>query len=93
MKPFAVAASTFCLSALFLLHAYAESAEPGIQGRAIGNTIFDSLDQTDRGSVHMREIEQFRESVFLGMDAYDDRRVTYGEFSSWDPVFSRVAAD
>lgn len=65
--------------------------EPGIEGRRVAETIFVSMDPSSRGYVTMGEIEQFRDSAFLGMDYDGDGRVIYDEFASWDPGFARVA--
>ncbi|GAB5509067.1 MAG: hypothetical protein Rhims3KO_04680 [Hyphomicrobiales bacterium] len=93
MKPLSHALVAACLLALIPAAAQAQSAEPGIEGRVVGNAIFDTMDLAGRGAVHMGEIEDFRATVFLGMDSNEDFRVTYEEFSMWDPGFSQVAAE
>ncbi|AGI69193.1 hypothetical protein OAN307_c37340 [Octadecabacter antarcticus 307] len=65
--------------------------EQGIEGRAVGETIFDSLDANRRATIHVGDIEKFRASVFSGMDYDTNGKVTYTEFSGWDPGFARVA--
>jgi hypothetical protein len=67
------------------------NAELGIEGRAVGETIFNSMDANGRGTIHMGDIEEYRASVFSGMDYDTNGKVTYTEFSSWDPGFARVA--
>ncbi len=39
----------------------------------------------------MGDVEQFRDSVFEGMDYDSNGKVTYDEFSAWDPGFAFVA--
>lgn len=68
-------------------------AEPGAEGRAVAETIFASMDTPNRGTINMGDIEGFRDSAFAGMDYNDDRKVTYAEFSAWDPGFARIAAE
>ena len=63
----------------------------GLEGRELGETLFQSMDTSSEGAIHMGDIEQFRESVFAGMDQDDDKTVTYEEFAAWDPGFSVVA--
>lgn len=93
MKPFASALIATCLAVLIPVHAHAQSNEPGIEGRVIGNAIFDTMDLAGRDAVHMGEIEAFRATVFVGMDGDENRRVTYEEFALWDPGFAQVAAE
>lgn len=93
MKFFAKVVVASCLLALAPAQALAQSDEPGAQGRVVGNAIFDTMDGAGRGAVHMGEIEEFRASVFLGMDGDENRRVSYEEFALWDPGFAQVAAE
>lgn len=65
----------------------------GIEGRNLGETLFDSMDTSEDGKIHMGDLEQFRDSVFAGMDYDDNKKVTYEEFASWDPGFVFVAED
>jgi len=65
----------------------------GIEGRFVGETIFESMDAGGHERVHMGDIERFRSSVFAGMDYDEDKKVTYGEFASWDPGFLFVAEE
>lgn len=88
-----LAATVFASLLLPLMPAQAQSQEQGIEGREIGNAIFDTMDLAGRDSVHMGEIEDFRATVFLGMDGDENQRVTYEEFSLWDPSFAQVAAE
>lgn len=93
MKPFALTVAASCLAVLIPAHAHAQSDEPGIEGRVIGNAIFDTMDLAGRDAIHMGEVEDFRAAVFLGMDSDENQRVTYHEFSMWDPGFAQVAAE
>lgn len=77
---------------LMPLPALAQDADAtGAEGRVVGETIFASMDTAGRGTIHMGDLEQFRKSVFAGMDYNDDAKVTYEEFSGWDPGFAGVA--
>ena len=89
MKYVATSLIALCLSTGVPGAVMAQSAE----GRAVGETIFVTMDQTGRGAIHMGDLEEFRDSVFAGMDYDGDGRVTYEEFASWDPGFARVAQE
>lgn len=65
----------------------------GVEGRQVGETLFVSMDTTGRGAIHMGDLEEFRSSVFAGMDYDTNGRVTYDEFASWDPGFVFIAED
>lgn len=65
----------------------------GIEGRYIGETIFEGMASGPDGTVHAGDLEAFRGSAFAGMDSDQNGRVTYREFASWDPGFARVAED
>lgn len=88
-----LATTLLCAAPTLSMAQATQSDEPGIEGRVVGNAIFDTMDLTDRGAVHMGEIEDFRSRVFLGMDSDASRRVTYEEFAMWDPGFAQIAAD
>ncbi len=88
-----VSSSVFALSLIALpVAAQAQDASDlGIEGRYVGETIFDSMDLTGKGIVHMGDVQQFRASVFVGMDSDENQKVTYEEFAQWDPGFLYVA--
>ena len=65
----------------------------GTEGRTVAETIFASIDTAGRGMAHMGDIEQFRTSVFAGMDRDDNGKVPYAEFAEWDPGFAYVATE
>lgn len=65
----------------------------GIEGRYVGETIFEGMDASGNGTIHLGDVEQFRESVFAGMDYDSDNKVTYEEFALWDPGFVFVAEE
>lgn len=69
------------------------TAEPGIEGRALAETLFDSMDDTDQGRINAGQVQAFRASVFAGMDHDGDGAVGFDEFAGWDPGFGRIAAD
>lgn len=69
------------------------AGEPDTPGRIVAETTFASIDANDKGYIHLGDMEQFRASVFAGMDFDDSGTVTYDEFASWDPGFGFVAAD
>jgi len=71
--------------------ATAAEAQPGTEGRAVGETVFATIDATGRGAVHAGEIEAFRAAAFAGMDRDASGSVTYDEFAAWDPGFRQVA--
>lgn len=81
------------LLAALLIHPLSANAELGTEGREIAEAIFDSMDSSGRGTINMGHIEGYRDSAFAGMDYDDNGKVTYAEFSAWDPGFARVAAD
>ena len=63
----------------------------GREGRLIGEAIFDTVDRSQKGLVHMGDMEAYRDDVFISMDENDDGKVNYAEFSQWDPGFIYVA--
>lgn len=75
------------------LCAVAQSAEPGFEGRVLGETLYETMDTSGRGFIQAGDLERFRDSVFAGMDYDRDLKVTYEEFAAWDPGFRRVAED
>lgn len=69
------------------------AGELGLDGRAVGETLFETMDRTGSGAIHLGDIEAFRGSVFAGMDYDGNAKVTYDEFAAWDPGFALVAAE
>lgn len=65
--------------------------DAGSEGRVVGETLFATIDTSNRGTIHAGDLEAFRDAVFAGMDTNGDRRVPYAEFVAWDPGFARVA--
>ena len=63
----------------------------GAEGRLIGEAIFDMVDKSQNGKIHLGDIEAYRDDVFVGMDENEDGKVSYAEFSQWDPGFLYVA--
>lgn len=81
-----------CCLALLPLVATGETNDVSdVEGRAVGETIFSSIDTSTRGMIHLGDLEEFRASVFAGMDFNDNGNVTYEEFSVWDPGFAPIA--
>lgn len=75
---------------LSLAPAFAQETEV-TEGQKLTRLNFESIDTTGKGYIHMGDLEGFVESVFLGMDYDNDGKVTYTEFSSWDPGYQQVA--
>jgi hypothetical protein len=69
----------------------AGAEETGLEGRKVGETIFDSMDSTGCGWIHSGDLERFRALVFESMDTDENATVTYAEFAAWDPGFAYVA--
>lgn len=61
------------------------------EGRELSELVFDSIDASHRGYIDLGNMNEFGESVFAGMDYDDSGKVTYEEFSEWDPGFISVA--
>ena len=61
------------------------------EGRLTSELTFQSIDTQSKGYIHQGDLEEFRESVFAGMDLNDDHAVTFQEFITWDPGFSNLA--
>jgi Ca2+-binding EF-hand superfamily protein len=61
------------------------------EGRETAKLTFSSIDVHNNGHFHLGDLELFVESAFRGMDHDDDGKVTYEEFSAWDPGFLQVA--
>ena len=92
MKPHVKWLALAAAAALVPLAAQAEDgSDLGIEGRKVGETLFETMDVAGRGKIHMGDLESFRSSVYAGMDYNDDRKVTYDEFAGWDPGFLFVA--
>lgn len=79
-----------CAALIILTPAKAQTIEPG---RALAETLFATMDQTGRGAIHAGDLEDFRDSVFAGMDSDQSRGVTYREFADWDPGFRQIATN
>jgi hypothetical protein len=71
--------------------ALAQTDKP--EGRLTAELTFASIDAGDKGYVHLGDMEQFRASVFAGMDYDEDRKLSFDEFAAWDPGFSTIAED
>ena len=65
--------------------------EQKTEGRLTSELTFQSIDSKSKGYIHQGDLEEFRESVFAGMDLNDDHAVTFQEFITWDPGFSNLA--
>lgn len=61
------------------------------EGRMLSELTFSSIDRHSNGYIHQGDLEEFRDSVFAGMDSDDNNSITYQEFRSWDPGFSYLA--
>ncbi|WP_306118627.1 MULTISPECIES: hypothetical protein [unclassified Roseitalea] len=61
------------------------------QGRELSELVFGSIDLDGKGHVHMGDMERFRAEVFDAMDADGDLKITYDEFSAWDPGYAIIA--
>lgn len=61
------------------------------EGRLTAELTFASIDTAGKGFIHQGDLEIFRSDVFASMDSNDDRRLSYEEFSLWDPGFSSIA--
>jgi len=84
---------SLCLATAPLTALAQDSKDLGIEGLYVGETLFQSMDASGRGKIHLGDIEAFRASAFSGMDSDDSKTVTYEEFSAWDPGFVFVAED
>ncbi|MEP0519361.1 MAG: hypothetical protein ABJO09_02235 [Hyphomicrobiales bacterium] len=62
------------------------------EGRETAELTFASIDRNSQGFIHQGDLEAFRSDVFASMDGDDNGRLTYPEFSAWDPGFSEIAA-
>lgn len=84
--------ATFCaLLANPISTATAAEGLTGKEGRLIGEMIFEAIDTHNNGAAHMGDLETFRADVFTGMDSDENGKVSYAEFSEWDPGFAYVA--
>lgn len=61
------------------------------EGQKLARLIFASIDEGDQGFIHMGNLEHYVENVFLGMDYNEDHKISFEEFSAWDPGYSQVA--
>lgn len=61
------------------------------EGRLTAELTFSSIDTASKGFIHQGDLEIFRSDVFASMDSNDDKKLSYEEFSLWDPGFSSIA--
>lgn len=61
------------------------------EGRLTAELTFSSIDRNANGYIHQGDLEVFRSDVFASMDSDENSRLTYDEFSAWDPGFSAIA--
>lgn len=79
-------------AALLSLPAFAQSDDtPSTAGQVVGETIFAFMDSAGRGMIYSGDIEQFRSASLDGMNYDSNGKVTYKEFSGWNPGFSYIA--
>lgn len=62
------------------------------EGSETAELTFASIDRNAQGFVHQGDLEAFRSDVFASMDTDENGKLTYVEFSAWDPGFSAIAA-
>lgn len=87
MKTVLAAAALVCASAPL---SFAQETSPG---RDMAVTMFESLDQGDRGYLDMGQVSNFSGDVFVSMDVNDDGKVDLDEFMAWDIGMRQVAED
>lgn len=87
MRQFAVPA----FLALTMLALPAMADDDKTPGRMTAELTFASIDTDGKGYAHLGDMERFRLNTFLSMDTDGDGRITYAEFSAWDPGFAEVA--
>lgn len=62
-------------------------------GRFTAELTFDAIDTAGKGYIHQGDLEEFRSNVFSSMDYDDSGKLTYQEFTAWDPGFSSIAEE
>lgn len=91
--------SVFCGSLLTLIAlslpalATESKTEAKTEGRQIAELTFSAIDANQNGFIHQGDLEVFRSDVFNSMDQDENARISYSEFSAWDPGFSALAAE
>ena len=90
MKPF-VAIYTVLMVTIISTVANAQATKS--EGRLTAEITFSSIDEAGKGYIHQGDLEQFRSDVFVSMDSDDNRKITFEEFSAWDPGFSSIAEE
>lgn len=95
MKPFnALTLTAYALGAVALAATIpASMAIEKTEGRLTAELTFSSIDAQGKGYIHQGDLERFRDEVFVSMDQDDNGKVSYAEFSDWDPGFSAIAAE
>ncbi len=63
------------------------------EGRRLAETMFESLDGSNRGFVDMGEYSTFGADIFFSMDTDQDTRISLDEFMSWDFGMRMVAEE
>lgn len=79
------------ISTCAFAQAVTEADKPA--GRLTAELTFSSIDTAEKGFIHQGDLEEFRSVVFSSMDYDDSSKLTYQEFSAWDPGFSSIAEE
>ncbi|MEN0000914.1 MAG: hypothetical protein AAF940_08515 [Pseudomonadota bacterium] len=66
-------------------------ADNATEGLRVAKITFSSIDGNGDGVVNQGDMDEFGESVFLGMDYDSNDRVSFEEFSDWDIGFEEAA--
>lgn len=63
------------------------------EGAHLAELTYDSMDATGRGFIHMGDMEELRNDIFVSMDANEDNKLSEAEWLNWDFGFSNVAEE
>ncbi len=80
-----------CLTAALAVAAPAIAADS--EGRELAETLFDGIDDTNRGYLDQGQFRNFGKDVFVSMDTDEDRQLTLKEFMSWDYGMRLIAEE
>lgn len=84
---------TILLTALSLIISTTAIAEQKTKGRALAELSFDAMDGSEKGYLHLGDMEEGRANIFASMDADENDNLTLEEFLAWDYGYAAIAKD
>lgn len=63
------------------------------EGRTLAELSFDSVDEHEKGYLHLGDMERMRSDIFTSMDADESNGLELSEFLNWGYGFENIAED